>query len=81
MSILRRRYLERSSDVNIRLATSPLTSQTIAETIAQHAMRNPSRPAIVGTQFAPFSIRELNLWIIRIGEQLRAAGIGRPASE
>jgi len=62
--------------VDIRLSTSPLTSQTIAEAIAQHAMRNPSRPAIVGTQFAPFSFRELDRWIIRIGEELRAAGIG-----
>jgi len=62
--------------VDIRLSTSPLTSQTIAEAIAQHAMRNPNWPAIVGTQFAPFSFRELDLWITRIGEQLRAAGIG-----
>jgi acyl-CoA synthetase (AMP-forming)/AMP-acid ligase II/acyl carrier protein len=51
--------------------------QTIAEAIAQHAVRNPNQPAIVGTQFAPFSFRELDLWIKRIGEQLHAAGIGR----
>jgi hypothetical protein len=43
--------------------------QTIAETIAQHAMRNPRRHAIVATQFAPFSFGDLDLWIIRIGER------------
>jgi acyl-CoA synthetase (AMP-forming)/AMP-acid ligase II/acyl carrier protein len=62
--------------VNINLSPLSLTSQTIAGAIAQHAMRNPNSPAIVGTQFAPFSFRELDLWITRIGEQLRAAGIG-----
>ena len=50
--------------------------QTLAEAISQHAVRDPNRPAIVGTQFAPFSFRELELWIKQIGEQLRAAGIG-----
>src|SRR5262249_14599224 len=50
--------------------------QSIAEAIAQHAVRNPNQPAIVGTQFAPFSFRELDLWIKRIGDQLHAAGIG-----
>jgi acyl-CoA synthetase (AMP-forming)/AMP-acid ligase II/acyl carrier protein len=48
----------------------------IAEAIAQHAMRDPHRPAIVTTQFAPFSFLELDLWIKQIGEYLRAAGIG-----
>jgi len=62
--------------VNINLSPLAFKAQTITEAIAQHAMRNPSRPAIVGTQFAPFSFRELDLWITRIGEQLRAAGIG-----
>jgi acyl-CoA synthetase (AMP-forming)/AMP-acid ligase II/thioesterase domain-containing protein/acyl carrier protein len=55
---------------------SRLMPQTIAEAIAQHAVRNPNRPAIVGTQFAAFSFRELDLWIRQIGEHLRAAGIG-----
>src|SRR6516162_4744415 len=50
--------------------------QTLAEAISQHAVRDPNRPAIVGTQFAPFSFRELELWIKQIGHQLRAAGIG-----
>src|SRR5215831_3894360 len=50
--------------------------QTLAEAISQHAVRDPDRPAIVGTQFAPFSFRELDLWIKQIGEQLRTAGIG-----
>jgi acyl-CoA synthetase (AMP-forming)/AMP-acid ligase II/thioesterase domain-containing protein/acyl carrier protein len=48
----------------------------IAEAIAQHAMRDPHKPAIVATQFAPFSFLELDLWIKQIGEYLRAAGIG-----
>jgi oxalate---CoA ligase len=56
---------------------SRLLPQTIAEAIAQHAVRNPNQPAIVGTQFAPFSFRELDLWIKQIGEQLSAAGIVR----
>jgi acyl-CoA synthetase (AMP-forming)/AMP-acid ligase II/thioesterase domain-containing protein/acyl carrier protein len=55
---------------------SRLMPQTIAEAIAQHAVRSPNRPAIVGTQFAAFSFRELDLWIRQIGEHLRAAGIG-----
>jgi acyl-CoA synthetase (AMP-forming)/AMP-acid ligase II len=50
--------------------------QMIAESIAQHAVRDPHRPAIVGTQFAPFSFRGLDLWIKQIGEHLRAARIG-----
>ena len=56
---------------------SRLVPQTIAEAIAQHAVRNPNQPAIVGTKFAPFSFRGLDLWIKQIGEQLRAVGIGR----
>jgi acyl-CoA synthetase (AMP-forming)/AMP-acid ligase II/acyl carrier protein len=56
---------------------SRLVPQTIAEAIAQHAVRNPNQTAIVGTHFAPFSFRELDLWIKRIGEQLHAAGIER----
>ncbi len=59
------------------LSPSRLLPQTIAEAIAQHAVRNPNQPAIVGTQFAPFSFRGLDLWIKQIGEQLSAAGIGR----
>lgn len=55
---------------------SRLMPQMIAEAIAQHAVRDPHRPAIVGTQFAPFSFRGLDLWIKQIGEHLRAAGIG-----
>jgi oxalate---CoA ligase len=55
---------------------SPLMPQMIAEAIAQHAMRDPHQPAIVATQFAPFSFLELDLWIKQIGEYLRAAGIG-----
>jgi len=51
-------------------------SQTIASVIAQYAVRNPNRPAIVGMQFAPLSFRELDLWIAEIRGQLRAAGIG-----
>src|SRR5215831_7729258 len=58
------------------LSPSRLIPQTLAEAIAQHAVRDPNRPAIVGTQFAPFSFRELDLWIKRIAEQLRTAGIG-----
>ena len=58
------------------LSLSCLMPQTLAEAIAQHAVRDPNRPAIVGTQFAPFSFRELDLWIKRIAEQLRTAGIG-----
>jgi oxalate---CoA ligase len=58
------------------LSPSRLIPQTLAEAIAQHAVRDPNRPAIVGTQFAPFSFRELDLWIKQIGEQLRTAGIG-----
>jgi acyl-CoA synthetase (AMP-forming)/AMP-acid ligase II/thioesterase domain-containing protein/acyl carrier protein len=50
--------------------------QTLAEAISQHAVRDPDRPAIVGTQFAPFSFRELDFWIKQIGEQLRTAEIG-----
>jgi acyl-CoA synthetase (AMP-forming)/AMP-acid ligase II len=55
---------------------SRLMPQMIAEAIAQHAVRDPHRPAIVGTQFAPFSFRGLDLWIKQIGEHLRAARIG-----
>src|SRR6516225_4602389 len=58
------------------LSLACLTPQTLAEAIAQHAVRDPNRPAIVGTQFAPFSFRELDLWIKQIREQLRTAGIG-----
>src|SRR6516162_7634955 len=58
------------------LSLACLMPQTLAEAIAQHAVRDPNRPAIVGTQFAPFSFRELDLWIKRIAEQLRTAGIG-----
>src|SRR5215471_3649870 len=58
------------------LSPSRLMPQTLAEAISQHAVRDPDRPAIVGTQFAPFSFRELDLWIKQIGEQLRTAGIG-----
>ena len=58
------------------LSPSRLMPQTLAEAIAQHAVRDPNRPAIVGTQFAPFSFCELDLWIKQIGEQLRTAGIG-----
>src|SRR6516162_2281594 len=58
------------------LSLSCLMPQTLAEAIVQHAVRDPNRPAIVGTQFAPFSFRELDLWIKQIGEQLRTAGIG-----
>jgi oxalate---CoA ligase len=57
------------------LPLSVLTRPTIAEVIAQHAARDPDRPAIVGPLFAPFSFRELDLWIRQIGDQLRAAGI------
>jgi oxalate---CoA ligase len=56
---------------------SRLLPQTIAEAIAQYAVRNPNQPAIVGTQFAPFSFRELDLWIKQTAEQLSAAGIAR----
>src|SRR5215831_745156 len=58
------------------LSPSRLIPQTLAEAIAQHAVRDPNRPAIVGTQFAPFSFRELDLWIKQTGAQLRTAGIG-----
>jgi acyl-CoA synthetase (AMP-forming)/AMP-acid ligase II len=58
---------------------SRLMPQMIAEAIAQHAVRDPHWPAIVGTQFAPFSFRGLDLWIKQIGEHLRAAGIGPPS--
>jgi oxalate---CoA ligase len=58
------------------LSPSRLMPQTLAEAISQHAVRDPSRPAIVGTQFAPFSFHELDLWIKQIGQQLRTAGIG-----
>src|SRR5262249_7722862 len=58
------------------LSPSRLMPQTLAEAISQHAVRDPNRPAIVGTQFAPFSFRELDVWIKQIGEQLRTAGIG-----
>jgi acyl-CoA synthetase (AMP-forming)/AMP-acid ligase II/acyl carrier protein len=58
------------------LSPSPLIPQTVAEAISQQAVRDPNRPAIVGTQFAPFSFRELDLWIKQIREQLRTAGIG-----
>src|SRR6516164_6747422 len=58
------------------LSLACLMPQTLAEAIAQHAVRDPNRPAVVGTQFAPFSFRELDLWIKQIAEQLRTAGIG-----
>src|SRR5215467_2678880 len=58
------------------LSPSPLIPQTVAEAISQQAVRDPNRPAIVGTQFAPFSFRELDLWIKQIGKRLRTAGIG-----
>src|SRR5262245_57302248 len=58
------------------LSPSRLMPQTLAEAIAQHAVRDPNRPAIVGTQFAPFSFREVDLWIKQTREQLRTAGIG-----
>src|SRR5262244_1821752 len=58
------------------LSPSRLMPQTLAEAISQHAVRDPNRPAIVGTQFAPFSFRELDLWIKQTGAQLRTAGIG-----
>ncbi len=53
-----------SSEVRIGVAKddspSRLMPQTVAEAIAQHAVREPNRPAIVGTQFAPFSFRGLD---------------------
>jgi oxalate---CoA ligase len=55
----------------------PLMPRTIGEAIAQHAACNPNQPAIVGAELAPFSFRELDLWIRGIGVQLGAAGIGR----
>jgi acyl-CoA synthetase (AMP-forming)/AMP-acid ligase II/acyl carrier protein len=59
-----------------QISSSHLTPQTIADAIAQYAALDPNRPAVVGIGFAPFSFRELDLWIKQIGVQLRAAGIG-----
>ena len=60
------------------ILTTPadLAPQTIAETIAWHAARQPKRLAIVGSDFASFSFGELNQHIREVGKQLRAAGIG-----
>jgi acyl-CoA synthetase (AMP-forming)/AMP-acid ligase II/acyl carrier protein len=59
-----------------RASRSCLMPQTIAEAIAQHALHDPNRPAIVGRGFKPFSFGGFDLWIKQIGDQLRAAGIG-----
>jgi oxalate---CoA ligase len=59
------------------LTSSRLMPQTIADALARHAAYEPDRPAIVGTGFAPFSFRGLDVFVRQIGEQLRAAGIGR----
>ena len=64
---------------NIRLPAAcvmPQMPRSIGEVIAQHAAHEPNRLAIVGTTFAAFSFRELDLWIKQIGVQLHAAGIG-----
>jgi acyl-CoA synthetase (AMP-forming)/AMP-acid ligase II/thioesterase domain-containing protein/acyl carrier protein len=53
-----------------------LATQTIAESIGEHAARDPQRPAIVGPDFAPFSYGELADRSRHIREQLRHAGIG-----
>ena len=50
--------------------------QTIRDVIEHHAAEQPERTAIVGSDFAPFSFRQLDLQVRKIGEQLRAAGIG-----
>src|SRR5262249_30584095 len=57
-------------------SSSVLGPRTIGDVIAQHAVHDPDRPAIVGTAFSPFSFREFDAWITEIGQQLRAAGIG-----
>jgi acyl-CoA synthetase (AMP-forming)/AMP-acid ligase II/acyl carrier protein len=61
----------------VHLKPSLLEPKTIADAIARHAARGPNRPAIIGTEFAQFSYRGLDVFIKQIGKQLRAAGIGR----
>src|SRR5215471_5025040 len=61
---------------DILASSSPLLPRTIGDAIAQHAVHDPDRPAIVGTAFSPFSFREFDAWIKQTGHQLRAAGIG-----
>lgn len=50
--------------------------QTISGVIESHATRYPKRPALVGSEFAPFTFQDLGLHIKQIGKQLGAAGIG-----
>src|SRR5262249_28267784 len=45
----------------------------MASGVVRSARSKPAR--IVGTQFAPFSFRELDRWLNQIGKQLGAAGI------
>ena len=61
---------------DILASSSPLLPRTIGDAIAQHAVHDPDRPAIVGTVFSPFSFREFDTWIKQTGHQLRTAGIG-----
>ena len=61
---------------DILASSSPLLPRTIGDAIAQHAVHDPDRPAIVGTAFSSFSFREFDAWIKQTGHQLRTAGIG-----
>ena len=63
-------------DLNHSIVPLRSSGYTIADVIDWHAVRNPERPAIVGSNFLPFSYRELNSHIKQISDQLRKAGIG-----
>src|SRR5262245_42575647 len=53
--------------------------QTIRDVIEHDASDLPGRIAIVGSDFAPLSFQQLSVQIRKIGEQLRANGIGSAA--
>jgi acyl-CoA synthetase (AMP-forming)/AMP-acid ligase II len=60
----------------VYLKSALFEHRTIADAIALHAARGPNRPALIGTGFADFSFRGLDVFIRQTGKQLRAAGIG-----
>jgi len=64
---------------NILTISSRSASQTIGDVIEHHAVLRPEHTAIVGSDVAPLSFRELSLQIRKVGEQLRGAGIGSAA--
>jgi oxalate---CoA ligase len=61
------------------LASTPLQQVNLATAIQAHAERQPDRPALVASGFAPFSYRELQILLGDIRASLRASGLGRSA--